>query len=265
MIIILINASNTSTITIDPTTIQSMYEKAAAENLKLEDDFKQDEKQLKNDRQKFEEEKKQMQKSIKNVDVIQLNVGGQIIMTTRETLIQIPESILSIMFNGRWEHKLQIDQKGNIFLDFNPILFRHLLDQLQLSHTKNLTDFSPPSDSSLVLPFKKMIRKLGLNHLLSLEKNIITVNVDGQMITNQGTTFTQISNSTFDTIILSSKTTKFDNKSDLFVDSDPKSSRHLFNQSREKPYGNNSYLEVTSNEENISFQRTTTDFISFRK
>ena len=91
--------------------------------------MKRDKEQLKNDRQKLEEEKKQMQKFVENTDVIRLNVGGEIIMTTRQTLTRVPKSILALMFNCRCEHKLEIDQNGNIFFDLNPILFRHLLDQ----------------------------------------------------------------------------------------------------------------------------------------
>ncbi len=86
-IIILVNDSNTFTNIIQSTTTtQSIYAKAVVEILKMENVLKRDEEQLKIDRQKFEEEKKQMQKDINNIDVIQLNVGGQIIMTTRETL-----------------------------------------------------------------------------------------------------------------------------------------------------------------------------------
>jgi hypothetical protein len=40
------------------------------------------------------------------MDVLQLNV---------ETLTKIAKSTLSLMFNGRWEHKLQRDQNGNDF------------------------------------------------------------------------------------------------------------------------------------------------------
>ena len=64
---------------------------------------------------RFEARKKPL-KSIENIDVIRLNVGGEIIMTTRQTLTKIPKSILSIVFNGRWEHKLQIDRKSEIFI-----------------------------------------------------------------------------------------------------------------------------------------------------
>ena len=108
-----------------PATTQSIYEKAAAEFLQLQNG-------LKIDRKKFEEEKNQLQKDIENIDVIRLNVGGEMMMVTRETLLHAPKSILSMMFNGRWEERLPTDENENIFLDFNPIIFRHLLDQLQV-------------------------------------------------------------------------------------------------------------------------------------
>jgi hypothetical protein len=127
--------------TIESTTTESIYEKAATEVIKIQDELKRDQEQLKNDLEKLEEKKKQMQKYIENIDVIQFNVGGQIIMTSRETFTRKSNSILVIIFNDRWEHKLQIDKNVNIFLDFNPILFCHLLDQLQILDTNNLTHF----------------------------------------------------------------------------------------------------------------------------
>jgi hypothetical protein len=60
-----------------------------------------------------------MSKIINTTDVIRLNVGRNIIMTTRETLMQIPKSILSMMFNGRWEQKLQRNQEGNSSFRFS--------------------------------------------------------------------------------------------------------------------------------------------------
>ena len=70
---------------------------------------------MESDRKKFREEN-QISNSIKNTDVVRFNVGGEIMMTTRETLTHFRKSILSIMFNGRWDKKLQIDQNGFIFL-----------------------------------------------------------------------------------------------------------------------------------------------------
>jgi hypothetical protein len=218
-----------STIDIESTT-QSIFEKAIDEIRKIQDDLKTAEEQLKIDREKLQEEK-QILKSIDKIDVLQLNVGGEIIITTRETLTKIPKYILSILFNGRWEHKLQRDQNGNIFLDFNPIVFRHLLDQLQIIDRNNSIHFYPPSQLVFVQRFNKMIRKLDLHHFSSSEKqNIITFNVGGQILTNRRTTFTQVSNSTFNTIIAPPQQTNFTNESDVFIDYDPKVFQHLINQ-----------------------------------
>ena len=263
--VILINVSNTSIITTEPTTTQSIYEKAVAEIRKLDNDLKRDEEQLRIDRENFEEEKKQMQKTTNNTDVFRLNVGGEIMMTTRQTLTRVPKSILSRLFNGRWEQKLQNDQNGNIFFDFNPIVFRHLLDQLQLNDVDNLNHLSSPSEPSLVTPFKKMIRKLGLNHLLSLENNIFTFNVGGQIMTNQRRIFNQISNYTLKNILSSTKSQNLNDKSDVFIDSNPKFFRHLINQLREVPTKNMSNFKLPSYEEIISFKTMLKDLNISRK
>jgi hypothetical protein len=261
----MINTINTSIIDIELTTMdielttQSLYEIAIDEIRRMRDDLNKEEKQLKIDREKLKQDKR-ISKLVENIDVIQFNVGGEIIITTRETLTKIPKSTLSLMFNGRWEHKLQRDQNRNIFLDFNPILFRHLLDQLQISETNKSIYLSPPSQPSLVEPFKKMLRKLGLYHLLpSEERNVITFNVGGQMITNQRTTFTQVSNSALDTIVSHSKTTNFNNESDVFLDLDPKAFQHLIKQLREQSFKNIWYSELSSYPERISFGKMLID------
>jgi hypothetical protein len=104
-----------------------------------------------------------------------------------------------------------------------------------------------------------MIQKLGVNQFLSLEKNMITFDVGGQIITNQRATFNQISNSTFNITVSSSKTTKFDNKSDVFVDYDPKLFRYLINQLRKKSSKNICSLEAPLAEGNVSFLRMLND------
>ncbi len=245
------------TIDDDTTTIQSIFSKAVAELIKLENDLKRDREQLEIDQKKLADAKK-LPNSIENTDIIQLNVGGEIMMTTRETLTRVPKSTLSIMFNGRWEHKLQIDKIGNIFLDFNPILFRHLLDQLQILETNK---FVPPSKSSLAEPFKKMLQKLGLNQLLSSEKHIVSFNVGGQIITNRQTIFTQISNSTLDQIVSSSNTTKFDSiNSDVFLDYDPKLFRHLISQLREDLSKKICHWKLPAYIEEIFYKKMVVDF-----
>ena len=185
-------------------------------------DYKKDKEQLVIDRQTFNEEK-ELIRSIDKTDVIHLNVGGEMIATTRQTLTSLPESLFSILFNGRWERRAHIDDDGNIFFDFNPIVFRHLLDQLQLSQDNSIL---PPSDPSLVRIFEKMMKKLRLQRLLSTKsnKNILTVNVNGQMITTR----------TSEHMLSPSTHSKFFNKEDVFIDYHPKIFRRFIKFQREK-------------------------------
>jgi hypothetical protein len=133
--------------------------------------WKKEENQLEMDHEELEQETS-TSKPVDHTDIFQLNVGGEIIITTRQTLMKISESTLSILFNGQWDQKLQTDQNGNIFFDFNPILFRHLLDQLQIIETNNPIQLYPPFQFSLVEPFKKIrtstifiIRKKECDHI----------------------------------------------------------------------------------------------------
>jgi sugar lactone lactonase YvrE len=128
------------------------------------------------------------------------------------------KSILAIMFNGQWEDQLNRDQQGNIFLDFNPILFQHLLEQLRFIENKETIQFYPPPSSSLlVIPFEKMLRKLRLMQSQTF-KDVRQLNVGGEILTTGQKIFNQISNLT----------------TDLFIDSDPKVFRRLINQLREE-------------------------------
>jgi hypothetical protein len=257
------HSTNGSTIDIEPTT-ESIFQIAIAGIQKIQVELEKEKNQLKIDRQQLDEEK-QIPKSVDHIDVFQLNVGGEIITTTRQTLTKIPKSILSLLFYGRWDHKLQRDPEGNIFLDFNPILFRHLLDQLQIIEINNSINIYPPSQPSLVEPFEKMLRKLGLHQSLSSEKkNVITFNVGGQTITTQRTTFTEISNSTFNTIVPHSKMVNFNNQNDVFVDYNPKLFQHLINQLRKRSFKNISYPALSLHEEK-SFKIMLNDLSIYRK
>ena len=75
-----------------------------------------------------------------------------------------------------------------------------------------------------------MIQKLGLDKQLSLQKNLITFNVGGRIMTNQLKTSTQVSDSNH----LSCNITKAYKTNDLFVDKNPKLFQHLVNKLREK-------------------------------
>ena len=72
-----------------------------------------------------------MNEKIGQDDVIELNVGGEIMATTRSTLCQVEGSLLASMFSGRWEDKLSKDKQGNYFLDFDPAFFKPILSYLR--------------------------------------------------------------------------------------------------------------------------------------
>jgi hypothetical protein len=104
-----------------------------------------------------------------------------------------------------------------------------------------------------------MIKKLGLQQSLSSEKkNVITFNVGGQKITSQRTTFTQVSNSTFDTMM------NFNNENDVFVDYDPELFQHLIDQLRKNSFKNINSFRLSLHEEK-SFKKMLNDLSIHRK
>jgi len=159
---------------------ESIYTEIIEELQQKENQLINDQQQLEREKKSFEDEK-EITRNVDETDVIHLNIGGETLATTRQTLNFLTKSLFSVLFNGRWEQRLHIDNDGNIFFDFNPMVFRHLLDQLQFSEGKSIL---PPSDPSLIRSFEKMLKKLRLEHLVSTSnKNILTINVDGQVIT----------------------------------------------------------------------------------
>lgn len=65
-------------------------------------------------------------------DVLELNVGGEIITTKRGTLLSTPDgSFLHTMFSGRWDHSSERDSHGRLFLDFTPKLFAKVISFLR--------------------------------------------------------------------------------------------------------------------------------------
>ncbi|KXZ45020.1 hypothetical protein GPECTOR_59g627 [Gonium pectorale] len=65
-------------------------------------------------------------------DVIELNVGGRLMQTTRSTLLALPGSRLAAMFRGGagGEGRLRRDSAGRVLLDLDPGLFGLALEYL---------------------------------------------------------------------------------------------------------------------------------------
>ncbi|CAF4504642.1 unnamed protein product [Rotaria sp. Silwood2] len=100
--------------------------------------------------------------------VLHLNVGGELIYATRETLTYIPNTILASIVkhdNINQSNSIERDNDGRIFLDFPPILFKHALEQIR--RWKNRANRSadqeikPPS-WNVKKEFDEMLRALGL-------------------------------------------------------------------------------------------------------
>jgi hypothetical protein len=146
-------------------------------------------------------------------DVFALNVGGQLMMSTRGTLTRLNDSLLGVMFSGPWDQQLSRDSTGHVFLDLNPKLFGHLLDQLRLSrHTSQPIVLEPPADRTLFAEFEKMLSKLKIKNAIK-PPPIVQVNVGGHLITAHWDHVAHLFHSP---------------SSPLFLDQNPKAFRTLF-------------------------------------
>lgn len=76
------------------------------------------------------------------------------------------------------------DIETNISFDFNPTLFRHLLEQLRHVKRHPSSHFSPPHSSSpfAVRSFNRMLKVLGLHGSRPLSNGVVVMNVGGDRI-----------------------------------------------------------------------------------
>ncbi len=66
---------------------------------------------------------------LRNAKRIALDVGGTKFATSLTTLNAVPDSMLAVMFSGRFP--LEPDESGCYFIDRDPTLFRHILNWLR--------------------------------------------------------------------------------------------------------------------------------------
>ncbi len=116
--------------------------------------------------QAYNAEKDRMEAFVASVDdIIDLNVGGQKLRTTRSTLCQVEGSLLASMFSGRWEDSLKRDKDGAVFFDFNAQHFVLILDYLRqnkIESPENPAPLPKVSDDQLQ-SFTNLVDYLGLN------------------------------------------------------------------------------------------------------
>lgn len=73
-------------------------------------------------------------------EVVTLNVGGVLYTTTSSTLLQFGDSMLGAMFSGR-HRVLSRDRDGNLFIDRDGPMFRHVLNFLRTGRLTLPGDF----------------------------------------------------------------------------------------------------------------------------
>ncbi len=116
--------------------------------------------------QAYKAEKERMEAFVvSDDDIIDLNIGGQRLSTTRSTLCQVEGSLLASMFSGRWQDDLKRDKDGAVFFDFNPQHFVLILDYLRqkkIASPENPAPMPKISEDQLQ-SFTNLVEYLGLN------------------------------------------------------------------------------------------------------
>ncbi len=199
------------------------FQKQKEELTKAQEEFKAEQQALEN-------EKRIMEKFLENSDVIQFNVGGEIMYTSRASLLHIANSKMAKMLLEKAGDKISIDKDNNVFLDFNPKLFRHLLEQLRLFEAGEEIVFYPPLTPALTLPFNNMLEKLGLKPAPISDDDIFTFNVGDETIATKRKTLNRVPNSKLSTLLTMNKPSDMDPSGKPFLDYDPKLFRHLLSQ-----------------------------------
>jgi len=133
-------------------------------------DVEQQRKAVEADREALAEEKESMSQltSVAASELIELNVGGENITTTRSTLTSAKGSMLASMFSGRWEDKLTRDKEGRVFLDLNPYAVRKVIDHLRLKRLSGDGVFLPAPEiaADMRAEYNGVVDYLGIGEVL---------------------------------------------------------------------------------------------------
>ncbi len=105
-----------------------------------------------------------------------------------------------------------------------------------------------------------MIRKLNIEHLLLKDKNVITFNVNGKLMTNEKLTFNQLSNLNIEKFISSEIITNKDDKSDLFIDHNPKLFEYFIKKLRRNSFKTKCNSDLILNQQINSFEEILNNF-----
>lgn len=209
------------------------------------------------ERKEFDDEVALMNKVIEDFKIISINVGGQVLFTTHGSARRIADTRLGKILFGSTSEEVSKDKKGNIFLDLNPSLFRHLLEQLRLFEDGEAIVFYPPLTPALAVPFNAMLTKLGLKPAPESDDDIFTFNVGDEIIATKRKTLKRVPSSKLSTLLTMNKPADMDQNGRPFLDYDPKLFRHLLTQLQG---GQTTNFEAPSEETRAAFNAMLKNF-----
>uniref|UniRef100_A0A0K0FVV6 SH3KBP1-binding protein 1 (inferred by orthology to a human protein) n=1 Tax=Strongyloides venezuelensis TaxID=75913 RepID=A0A0K0FVV6_STRVS len=94
-------------------------------------------------------------------DVIRLNVGGTVFVTSKTTLTWLPDTFFTSLLSGRIDSVK--DNDGSIFIDRDPLLFRIILNYLRTKHVDiENVDLSSLKHEALYYNITPLVRRLTL-------------------------------------------------------------------------------------------------------
>jgi hypothetical protein len=206
--------------------------------------------ELDREKEEYEKEKKLVEKFIKDSEVVQFNVGGEIMYTTRASLLRIASSRMAEILLNKSLEKVSMDKNNNVFFDYNPSLFRHLLEQLRLFEDGEPIVFYPTLTPVLTVQFNAMLGKLGLKPAPESDDDIFTFNVGDEIIATKRKTLKRVPSSKLSSLLTMNKPSDMDPSGKPFLDYDPKLFRHLLTQLQA---GQTTGFEAPSEESKAAF------------
>ncbi len=213
--------------------VEQLFQRAMKSLAKEKKELEAATRELQSKQREFEIELKHVQNLFDGRDLIRLNVGGQIIVTRRETLTKLPNSKLASFFNPSSPDRLSPNQDGSYFLDYNPLLFSHLLDQLRVLKNNQSVIFHPPLSSSSSKSFNQMLQDFRLPLPQKSENDVIALNVGGEKIVTLRKTLNGVPGLNLALLPSNSTEVKRDRLGRPFLDYNPIVFRRLLDNSRE--------------------------------
>jgi len=204
----------------------------------------------------WEAEKKLVENFIEKSKLIRFNVGGKWMFVSQGSVEHISDTKLGqILLEKTNEDVSRLDKQ--VFLDFDPKLFQHVLDQLREFETGDSIVFYPPDPPAAVPAFNFMLEKLGLKAAPPSPDDVFTFNVGDEIVATKRKTLSVVPGSKLSTLLTMDKPSDMDPEGRPFLDYDPKCFRYLLGQLQ---VGQTTDFEAPDDESRAAFNAMLKDF-----